>query len=184
MRVLLFNTSPKNYGATQEILNIMKNQLPSDFDVQEVCLGNVNISYCLGCKSCYDACDCVQNDDMETLIEKIDTADILVIAAPSYWADIPGQFKVFIDRCTVYNDTNQNPKHKVLKAGKKCYGIALRTGLRPIECEHIIETISHWCGHMKINMIDSAYFCDIKSKDDVVNITDEIRAKASKWFNV
>ena len=104
---------------------------------------------------------------MESLIEKIDNVDILVIAAPSYWADVPGQFKVFIDRCTVYSETNPNPAHRELKLGKKCYGIALRTGRRTVECEHIIETIGHWCGHMKIDMAGSMYFCEIKDKADV-----------------
>ena len=28
------------------------------------------------------------------------TADIVVSVSPSYWADMPGQFKVFIDWCT------------------------------------------------------------------------------------
>ena len=107
---------------------------------------------------------------------------ILVITAPSYWGDVPGQFKVFIDRCTVYSETNPNPAHRVLKPGKKCFGIALRQGTRPMECEHIIETIEHWCGHMKIDMIDSVYFCEMKDKADAVKIADSICLKAKDWF--
>ena len=182
MKVLLLNASPKNDGATQEILNIVKNQLPPDVHVELLCLGDMNISYCLGDRTCYDTCKCVQPDDMEALIDKIDDADILVIASPSYWADVPGQFKVFIDRCTVYSETNPNPAHRVLKSDKKCYGIAIRTGTRPTECEHIIETITHWCGHMKIDMIDSIYFCEIKDKSHVIKITDDVCSKAKEWF--
>lgn len=182
MKALLINASPKNHGATQEILSIVKNQLPPDVSSELLCLGDVNISYCIGDKTCYDTCRCVQHDDMESIIEKIDDADILIIAAPSYWADVPGQFKVFIDRCTLYSDTNPNPAHRVLKPGKKCYGIALRTGRNPSECEHIIETINHWCGHMKIDMIDSVYFCGINEKDDILKIADSIDKKVKEWF--
>ena len=182
MNFLLFNASPKNDGATQETLNIINNNLPHNTTSEFVCLGNINIAYCLGDKSCYDTCTCIQQDDMEMLINKIDKADILIIAAPSYWADIPGQFKVFIDRCTIYSETNPNPKHRVLKAGKKCYGIALRTGTRPTECEHIIETINHWCGHMNILMADSVYYCEIKDKNDVVKISDSLKEKTREWF--
>lgn len=182
MKALLLNASPKNHGATQEILNIVKNQLPSEISAELLCLGDVHIGYCLGDRSCYDTCKCVQHDDMELFINKIDDADILVIAAPSYWADVPGQFKVFIDRCTVFSETNPNPAHRVLRSGKKCYGIALRTGMRTMECEHIIETINHWCGHMKIDMVDSVYFCEIKDKADVKNVTNSICTKAKEWF--
>ena len=183
MKVLLINASPKNNGATQEILNIIGTQLPPDISAEMLCLGDYNIAYCLGDKACYETCKCIQNDDMESLIEKIDNVDILVIAAPSYWADVPGQFKVFIDRCTVYSETNPNPAHKVLKPGKKCYGIALRTGKNPTECKHIIDTIAHWCGHMKIDMVDSIYFCEINDKDDIIKITDSICSKANEWFS-
>ncbi len=182
MQVLLLNASPKNSGATQEILSIVKSKLPSIIFSELLCLGDFNIAYCLGEKTCYDTCRCIHNDDMELLIEKIDKADVLIIASPSYWADVPGQFKVFIDRCTAYSDTNPNPAHRVLTQGKKCYGIALRTGVRSVECEHIIETIKHWCGHMKVDMVDSTYFCEINDKADVIKITESIHTKVNEWF--
>jgi multimeric flavodoxin WrbA len=119
---------------------------------------------------------------MDSLINQIDDSDIIVIAAPSYWADVPGQFKVFIDRCTLYSETNPNPSHRILKSGKKSYVVALRTGTRPIECEHIIETIKHWGGHMNIDTIDSMYFCEIKDKEDILKHKDKIISKAKEWF--
>jgi len=183
MKVLLLNASPKNNGATQEILNIVRSLLPSDVNSELICLGDVNITFCLGDKACYDTRKCVISDDMEALIDKIDEAEVLVIAAPSYWGDVPGHFKAFIDRCTAYSDTKPNPAHRALKSGKKCYGIALRTGNRPAECEHIIETINHWCGHMGIDMADSVYFCGIEGTADIARVADSIRKKAAEWFS-
>ena len=119
---------------------------------------------------------------MEYIINKIDDSDVLIIAAPSYWADVPGQFKVFIDRCTAYGDTNSNPEHRKLKSGKKCYAIALRAGTRTTECEHIVETIRHWCGHMKIEMVDSIYFCGINDKNDIQKHRDTIESKTKEWL--
>lgn len=182
VRILLLNASAKNYGATQEILFTIKKQVRSIDTFDNICLGDVNLKFCKGCKLCYDTCKCNQEDDMETIINKIDSSDIIIVAAPSYWADIPGQFKVFIDRCTIYSDTNPNPSHRELKSGKKCFAIALRTGIRPMECEHIIETIHHWCGHMKINLVDSMYFCGIKDKQDVTRYKDIIRKKTIEWL--
>lgn len=182
MKILLINAGAKNHGATQEILTTLRDGMSCDAAVDVVCLGDLNIGYCKGCKICYDTCECVQKDDMQSIIDLIDTSDIIVIAAPSYWADVPGQFKVFIDRCTVYSDTNPNPNHRILKSPKKCYAIALRAGGRPIECEHIIETVKHWCGHMKIDMADSMYFCGIDNKCDIDQHKADICKKAKAWF--
>lgn len=52
MKALLLNASPKNYGATQEILNIVKNQLPPDVSAELICLGDINIAYCIGDRTC------------------------------------------------------------------------------------------------------------------------------------
>ncbi|GHU87503.1 hypothetical protein FACS1894202_01910 [Clostridia bacterium] len=182
MNVLLFNASPKKNGATQAILDNVARELPPGVSAEILCLGDYNINFCLGEKRCYETCECIRNDDMLPLLDKIDAADVLVIAAPSYWADVPAQFKAFIDRCTPYSETNPNPAHRTLKPGKRCYGIALRTGTRPAECEHIIETIRHWCGHMQIDMAGSTYFCGINNESDIVNIADSLRRAVSEWF--
>lgn len=182
MRILLLNASARNSGATQEILRMLCSAVSPEDSAELVCLGDLNIRYCTGCKSCYQTGFCHQHDDMEMLMDRMNQADILVFAAPSYWADVPGQCKVFIDRCTPYGDTNPHPEHPVLRAGKRCYGIALRTGSRPMECEHIIETIRHWCGHMNIALADSMYFCGINDKRDILPHQDKIMEKAREWF--
>lgn len=56
MKVLLLNASPKNNGATQEILSIVKDQLPPDTSAELVCLGDMNIEYCIGDRTCYETC--------------------------------------------------------------------------------------------------------------------------------
>lgn len=183
MKILLLNASPKNYGATQEILKIINEEIPRNITSEILCLGDVKLKYCLGDKSCYKTCQCIQDDDMVSIINKIDDSDALIIAAPSYWADVPGQFKVFIDRCTAYGDTNSNPEHRRLRPGKKCCSIALRAGTRTAECEHIIETIRHWCGHMKIDMVDSMYFCEIDEKSDIQKHKEIIKSKAKVWLD-
>lgn len=167
MRILLMNMSPKNYGATQEIVKALQQAAPPTAQTELICLGDWDIGYCKGCKACYKTRRCIVKDDMPALMEKVNQADILVLAAPSYWADVPGVCKSFIDRCTPYGDTNPDPGRPRLHPGKKCYGIALRTGTRPMECEHILETIAHWCGHMGIEMADSLYFCQIEDKSDI-----------------
>jgi multimeric flavodoxin WrbA len=183
MNILLLNASPQKRGATQAILDIVARELPHGASAELLCLGDYNINFCLGEKRCYETCECIRNDDMLPLLNKIDAANVLVIAAPSYWADVPAQFKAFIDRCTPYSETNPNPAHRMLSPGKKCYGIALRTGSRTSECEHIIETIRHWCGHMQIAMVGSTYFCGINDINDIADIADSLRLTVAEWYS-
>lgn len=182
MKVLLLNASPKGNGATQEILKTVQASLPSNAESKLLCLGDFQIKYCLGCKTCYQSRSCVQQDDMPALLDQIDGAEALVIAAPSYWADVPGQFKALIDRCTPFSDTNPDPGRPALSPGKRCYAIALRTGSRPVECQHIIDTIVHWCGHMGIETAGSMYFCRIEGKEDIEQHKPAIREKTKEWF--
>lgn len=182
MKVLMLNAGAKNNGPTQEILKTIENEIKHNSIMNIICLGDADMRYCKGCKVCYNTSKCVQEDDMESIINQIDTSDIIIAAAPSYWADISGQFKVFIDRCTVYSDTNPNSDHRIFKSGKRCYAIALRTGKRPVECEHIIDTINHWCGHMKIDMVGSMYFCEINDKNDIAQHKESICKKIKEWF--
>ena len=107
MKILLLNASPKNYGATQEILKILQAAIPAEHTSEIVCMGDYEIRYCKGCMGCYMTGYCSIRDGMDVLIDKLDEADVIVFAAPSYWADVPGQFKAFIDRCTPWCNTHE-----------------------------------------------------------------------------
>ncbi|MCI8767993.1 MAG: flavodoxin family protein [Ruminococcus sp.] len=77
----------------------------------------------------------VQHDDVDKIMENYEWEDIIISVSPSYWADILGQFKAFIDRCTPWCNTHE--PHAALSAGKKGYVVALRTGTSMRECQRI-----------------------------------------------
>jgi multimeric flavodoxin WrbA len=85
--------------------------------------------------------------------------------SPSYWADIPGQFKAFIDRCTPWCNTHE--PHAKISSGKKGYAIALRTGPSMRECERIIESIEHFYEHMEIECCDRLELYSVEYKEDL-----------------
>ena len=102
------------------------------------------------------------------------TAEIvnIICVAPSYWADIPGQFKAFIDRCTPWCNTHE--PHATISSGKKGYSIALRTGPSMKECNRIIESIEHFYGHLEITCCDSLSLCSVEYKEAVEARKNEI----------
>ena len=99
-------------------------------------------------------------------------ADIVISIFPSYWADIPGQFIAFIDRCTPWCNTHE--AHASIGSGKKGYSIALRTGPSMRECDRIIQSIEHFYGHMEIECCDGLGLCSVDNKETLIHRKNEI----------
>lgn len=178
MKILLVNCSPVRDGATAEIINIMSSVLSRSNDVKNICIDDYKIGFCKGCRSCHKTARCFQNDDMPKIIGQYEWADIIVTVSPSYWADVPGQFKVFIDRCTPWSNTHE--PHASIGSGKKGYAAALRTGPNMKECDRIIESIEHFYGHMEIEACGNIGLCSVEYKKDLESRKGEIEAFCSK----
>ena len=146
MNALIINCSPVRTGATAEIVRSVSDQLSSSYNTKAVCIDDYDFNFCKGCRSCHTTAKCVQEDDVDLLMNEFEWADVIVSVSPSYWADIPGQFKAFIDRCTPWCNTHE--PHASVSSGKKGYSIALRTGPGMKECERIIGSIEHFYGHL------------------------------------
>lgn len=173
MNALVMNCSPVKNGATAEIVHIVSECLKDRYDVKSVCIDDFKFGFCKGCRACHNTAKCVQyDDDVNKVIECYKWADIIIHIAPSYWADIPGQFKAFIDRCTPWCNTHE--PHAAISRGKKGYAIALRTGPSMRECNRIIETIKHFYGHLEIECCHSLGLCSVEYKEAVEERKDEI----------
>ncbi len=61
-------------------------------------LYNYKIDYCRGCWACETKGKCVLKDNFNLIFEKVKRADVLVLAAPTYWSNVPGIMKTFFDR--------------------------------------------------------------------------------------
>ena len=174
MNALIINCSPVRTGATAEIVKIVTEQLSARYDVRCICIDDYTFDFCRGCRSCHNTAKCVMNDAavIQSIMEEYDKADIIVSVSPSYWADIPGQFKAFIDRCTPWCNTHE--PHAIIKTGKKGYAIALRTGPNMPECERIISSIEHFYGHLEIECMGHLGLTSVEYKADVEPRKNEI----------
>ena len=173
MKALIINCSPVRNGATGEIVNYVSEQLSSRVVTKTVCIDDYHFEFCKGCRSCHKTARCIQNDDVDLLMNEFSLADIIIAVSPSYWADIPGQFKAFIDRCTPWCNTHE--PHKTIPSGKKGYAIALRTGPGMKECERIISSIEHFYGHLEIECCGRLGLTAVEYKEDVAGREEELR---------
>lgn len=167
MKALIINCSPVRSGATAEIATLVSEQLSNRYNVKSICIDDYTFAFCKGCRFCHNTAKCVMSDAtvIEDIMDEFDAADIIVSVSPSYWADIPGQFKAFIDRCTPWCNTHE--PHATIRPGKRGYSIALRTGPSMPECERIIQSIEHFYGHLEIQRVKSLGLCSVEYKEDV-----------------
>jgi multimeric flavodoxin WrbA len=174
MKALIINCSPVRNGATARIAEIIGDELKSRYEIKNICIDDYSFAFCKGCRACHKTASCVMSDAsvIRDIMNEFDAADIIVSVAPSYWADIPGQYKAFIDRCTPWCNTHE--PHATIKPGKKGYAVALRTGPNMPECERLIGSIEHFYGHLEIERAGRLGLTSIEYKENVEPRKDEI----------
>ena len=167
MKALVINCSPVRTGATAEIVKIISEELNSRYETKSICIDDYEFAFYKGCRACHKTASCVMADApvIREIMGEFDNADIIVSVAPSYWADIPGQYKSFIDRCTPWCNTHE--PHATISSGKKGYAVALRTGPNMPECERLIGSIEHFYGHLEIECCGHLGLTSIEYKENV-----------------
>lgn len=173
VKTLIINCSPVRDGATAYFASLAAEELKGSGEVKAVCIDDFDFSFCLGCRSCHKTARCVTEDGVQQLVSLIGQADRLICISPSYWADVPGQFKAFIDRCTPW--CNTHTPHASVGSGKKGLTIVLRTGPNMKECERLISTVEHFYGHMEIEPCGSLGLCGVEDRSDAEARADEVR---------
>lgn len=168
MKVTCINGSARNNGSCAYLIDsFIKGITTANAHIVKYCAGEAELNYCKGCKKCYIDGKCVQTDDVQNIVQDILSSDIVVIAAPSYWAGVPAQLKTLFDRTTPYGDTNPNrivTTHKPIKG----IAIAVRAGIREQENELILNAIEHYYGHLGIDTVKRISITQTDRLDDLI----------------
>lgn len=115
MKVVAINGSPRKDGNTASLLEIMAKELKlQGITVETLHVGGGTLRGCTACGYCKrsERNLCVFGDDMvNSSAAKMREADGIVLAAPAYYAGIPGTMKSFLDR--VFFSSARYFKYKV-----------------------------------------------------------------------
>ncbi len=102
MKVLALNASPfMERGNTALSLEpFLEGMGEEGCEVESVYTCRLHVKPCLGDRACWTKTpgECVQDDDMKTLLPKIKEADVIVFATPVFWDGMTGALKNLIDR--------------------------------------------------------------------------------------
>jgi multimeric flavodoxin WrbA len=83
-------------------------------------LAGKDIKPCTGCAHCMmNDGECAIKDDMQPLYEKIINADALVVGSPTYFLDVSGAVKCFIDRNMALYYRGIGPDAEIAVLGKR-----------------------------------------------------------------
>lgn len=100
MNILLFNGSPRKRGNTDLLLaQIEAGIRRAGHTAELIHLAHLAIHPCTGCGHCESQGQCIIEDDMTALYDKIEAASRIVIGSPIYFYGVTAQTKAFIDRC-------------------------------------------------------------------------------------
>ena len=126
---MIINGSPRKKGLISQMLDIIRESAESRGDqMQTIYTNDLNIKPCIGCMVCRTKLKCsIAEDDSQRVLKMLQDADAIIMGAPCYWGNIPGQMKLLFDRI-VYGMMRDTPRFpEPLMKGKKCLLISTCT---------------------------------------------------------
>ncbi|MDE5778600.1 MAG: flavodoxin family protein [Lachnospiraceae bacterium] len=115
-RLLAISGSPHKNGATGEMLDYaMRIAEQHGYVVDYINLYEKNIAYCKGCRACIQLHNCVVKDDIQEIATLLKECNIIILAAPVYWANVPAIVKNMFDRLlgVMMEETRTFPKPRL-----------------------------------------------------------------------
>lgn len=102
MKVIAFNGSARKDGNTAILINQVFSELEKqDIETEMIQLSGQKIRGCIACCKCFENKDqrcSVKDDIVNDCIEKMLQADGIILASPTYFADVTAELKALIDR--------------------------------------------------------------------------------------
>jgi multimeric flavodoxin WrbA/putative sterol carrier protein len=122
--IVALNGSPHaGIGNTSLMIEMLRSTLAEEgFELEVIDLAGKNIEYCSGCAFCMEKGRCWIDDDHRKIMEKLLSADGVILASPVYFLHVTGQMKTFVDRCLAFG-------HKPRPTWKPGLAISVSAGM-------------------------------------------------------
>ncbi len=103
MKILCIVGSPRKHGNTDTLVDsVIAGARESGALVEKIYLSDLSFKGCVGCEGCAKTTKCIINDDMQQVYEKLNNSDGLIIGSPTYFYNVTGLTKLFLDRLYAY----------------------------------------------------------------------------------
>ena len=115
-KLLAILGSPHENGATASMLQcVLKSAEADGWETSILVLNQKQIAFCKGCRTCIRTGKCVIDDDIQEIAGLLKSCDRVVLAAPTYWANVPAVVKNMFDRLlgTAMEETATFPRARL-----------------------------------------------------------------------
>ena len=139
MRVLAVNGSARKDGNTAILIKKVFEELEAEGIATEMIqLSGKKIRGCAACYKCFENKDrrCSVKDDLNEIIAKMEEADGIILASPTYFADVTSEMKALIDRSGFVSMANG-------RMFRRKVGAAV-VAVRRAGAIHAFDTINHF----------------------------------------
>ena len=98
-KVLILSGSPRKGNSDALCDAFLKGASEAGHEVEKIRVATKKVHYCTGCYVCKQTGgNCVYQDDMGEILQKMLAADVLVLASPVYFFSVCAQLKTVLDR--------------------------------------------------------------------------------------
>lgn len=154
MKVVAFNGSPRKEGNTAALIKYVLAELEGEgIETEIIQVGGKPIHGCIACMKCFENADkrcAIDNDIVNECIEKMLEADGIILASPTYFADLTPELKALIDRAGfVAKANNEMFRRKV--------GAAV-VAVRRSGSIHVFDSINHFFTISQMIIPGSSYW--------------------------
>ncbi|WPC43150.1 flavodoxin family protein [Clostridium sp. JS66] len=98
-KILVLNGSPRKDGIVYNLLKEIVNGSKDNNEIEWIDVYNLKMKPCIACMKCRTNNECVlPKDDANSIGEKIQKSDVLIVGTPTYWGNMSSQLKVLFER--------------------------------------------------------------------------------------
>ncbi len=98
LNIIAINSSKRKintYKVISEVKQILSNE---EINVEIINLFDYDIESCIGCENCLIKGNCVFDDDVTRIMDKMKSSNGIILTSPVYMENVTGKLKVFLDR--------------------------------------------------------------------------------------
>lgn len=129
-------------GSTYRIARMLAEKL--DGDISEIFLPRDFGEFCVGCAKCilHDAKDCPHAESLQPITQKLDEADVIILASPVYVYHVTGSMKALLDHYG-WRWMVHRPEGSMFRKQAVCIATAAGAGMKST-CKDMADSLWHW----------------------------------------
>ncbi len=181
VRVLGIAGSPRRHGNTETILDeFLAGARQAGGVTEKVVVAGLKIAGCRNCDGCWQDGQCVVADDFQAVRQQILAADLIALAAPLFFWNVPAQTKALIDRSQcqwAWRFVLKRPLAPTPAGHPRRRGVFLCVGGDPRrQFAGAIQTVRDFFGVYGADYWADLLYTELDARDDAAKRPDILRA--------